>query len=278
MELKKRLPSDRSFEQIRNHYLVEKSIADRLKIASREERKHIFSTMYDEVFMRVPDHPRLTIRRSDQLSETASRRKLSAVRKLLNKSLVFMEFAPGDCRFSCEAAKHVQHVYGIDISDQRDPNHAMPENFTLVVYDGYHLDEIKNESVDVIFSDQLIEHLHESDTRLHFELAHRVLKSGGQYMFRTPHFLTGPHDISQFFSYEPEGFHLKEWTYAEIETLLTELGYSRLDTYWSGKGINIQLPRVYFSLCEIILGKISKRYVRQLTKYLLPSLCVSATK
>src|SRR5690606_38036388 len=101
--------------------LVEKSLAERLKRSTREEGTHIFSTMYDELFRQVPDHPRLTRRQSDQLTHIATRRKLSAVRKLLGKSSVFLEFAPGDCRFAFEAAKHVQHVYGVDISDQRNP-------------------------------------------------------------------------------------------------------------------------------------------------------------
>ena len=50
MKLKRPLPLNRSFSQVRNHYLVEKAIAKRLKQASREERKLIYATMYDDLF------------------------------------------------------------------------------------------------------------------------------------------------------------------------------------------------------------------------------------
>jgi SAM-dependent methyltransferase len=277
MKLMKRLPSGRSLEQVMHHYRVEKSIAERLKHSTRVERSHIFSTMYDELFRQVPDHPRLTRRQSDQLTRIACARKLAAVRSLLKKTTVFVEFAPGDCRFAFEVSKHVQHVYGVDISDQRNPDDVTPVNFTLVVYDGYRLDSLDN-AIDVVFSDQLIEHFHESDTKAHFELIYRLLKAGGQYLFRTPHYLTGPHDVSKYFSYKPECFHLKEWTYAEIETLLASLGYSQFHTYWSAKGINIRVPKNYFVFCEFIFGRIPKRHVRRLTQFLLPSLCVGAVK
>lgn len=60
MELLRPLPPHRTRKQVENHYLVEKAIAERLKAASREERRLIYSTTYDELFARVPDHPRLT--------------------------------------------------------------------------------------------------------------------------------------------------------------------------------------------------------------------------
>lgn len=39
-----KLPADRTFEQIKHHYKVEKAIATRLKKATREERKIIYKT------------------------------------------------------------------------------------------------------------------------------------------------------------------------------------------------------------------------------------------
>ena len=157
MKLKTPLPPDRSFEQIKNHYLVEKAIAKRLMESSCEERKLIYATMYDELFSKVPDHPRLTRRESKQLTAYANKDKLSIVSRFLNKSSVYIEFAPGDCRFSFEVAKHVKYVHGVDISDQRNPADNVPENFKLIVYDGYNLDEIESNSIDIVFSDQLIE-------------------------------------------------------------------------------------------------------------------------
>jgi SAM-dependent methyltransferase len=278
VKLVKSLPPDRSFEQIKNHYLVEKSIAKRLKESSREERKLIYATMYEELFSKVPDHPRLTRRESTQLTEISNKDKFSIVSRFLDQSIVFLEFAPGDCRFVIEVAKQVKYAYGVDISDQSNHTDTVPENFELIIYDGYNLDEIESNSIDVVFSDQLIEHLHPDDTKLHFELVHRILKAGGKYVFRTPHSLRGPFDVSKYFSDEPECFHLKEWTYSEINRVLKDLEYTTFFTYRRSKGKFVRYPYLYFAICERFLGLMPKRHIRTAAKRLIPTLCGAAIK
>ena len=129
MKLLKPLPPNRSYEEIKNHYLLEKSIAERLKNSTREERTQILSTMYDEIFNKVPDHPRLTKRQSEEKTAHANKNKLSLVRKYLNESTLFVEFGPGDCRFAFEVAKRVKFSYAVDICDQRNPADIAPNNF-----------------------------------------------------------------------------------------------------------------------------------------------------
>src|SRR5215204_1753951 len=160
MKQLKPLPPNRTFEQVLNHYLVEKAIAERLTNASREERKHIYATMYDELCRQVPDHPRLTRRTDERLTRIANQEKMALVREFLKPASIFVEFAPGDCRFSLEVARYVKTVYAIDISDQRGHSQATPDNFSLIIYDGYQLDQIPGNSVDLVFSDQFLEHLY----------------------------------------------------------------------------------------------------------------------
>lgn len=278
MELLEPLPPNRSLEQIKNHYLVEKAIAEKLKRANREERKLIYATMYDELFSQVPDHPRLTRRNDEQRTQRANESKLALVREYLNPSGVFVEFAPGDCKFVLKITSLVETVYAVDISDQRGPDHEVPENFSLIIYDGYQLDEIKRETVDTVFSDQFIEHLHPDDVRLHFELIHRILKPGGKYIFRTPHAFTGPHDISKFFSNEPQGFHLKEWTYGELNHLLKELKFSHVAAIRRIRGSRFKVPYFYLQICEFLLTRLSHQYKHALAQRLVPSIGVVATK
>ncbi|MDR4464485.1 MAG: class I SAM-dependent methyltransferase [Nitrospira sp.] len=278
MKLIKPLPPNRSFEQILNQYVAEKSIAENIKKSSRAERRHIQTTMYADLFNKVPDHPRLTRRRSVELTSIANKSKFSHVSRFLNETSVCVEFAPGDCKFSFEVAKRVKFVIGVDISDQRSPEDNTPDNFRLIVYDGWNLNEIEDNSIDVVFSDQLVEHFHPEDTKLHFELVYRILKVGGKYIFNTPHRYTGPHDISKYFSYEAEGFHLKEWTYAEINEIVMGLGYSKFHTYWSGGGVDIRMPYFYHAVCESVLGSIPPKYIRSVARLFLPSLCGVAIK
>lgn len=278
MKLLRPVPSNRTLESIRNHYDVEKSIADKLKKADKAERKQIYSTMYDELFTKVPDHPRLTRRNSDALTEKAYKIKTAILGNKFDKNKIFAEFAPGDCRFSQKMTKQFKHVYAIDISDQRGEEFSEPDNFDLIIYDGYNIEGIDDALLDVLFSDQLIEHFHPEETEDHFRISHRLLKEGGCYIFSTPHLYAGPQDVSMYFSYIPEGFHLKEWTYRELKELLKKVGFCSLKTYWFAKGIKIRLPYYYFAIAESIFGIVPLRFRRKMSKYFLPSICIEAVK
>lgn len=278
MILKDKLPNNRNYDQIRNHYLVEKSIAQRLKSANKEGRMDIYPTMYQELFEKVPDHPRLTRKNTEEMSKQANKSKYSVVKRMLKRSSVVVEFAPGDCKFSFEISRFVRHVYGVDISDQRRNNDINPSNFTLIIYNGFELNEIEDNSIDIVFSDQLIEHIHPEDVEYHFQLVKRILKPGGKYIFRTPHRLTGPHDISRYFSDEAECFHLKEWKYQEVKKLVKAIRYSKLDTYWCAKGVMARVPYIYFAVCESMFCFLPKRKFRKVLNVFIPTLCCVAVK
>jgi SAM-dependent methyltransferase len=278
MKVLKPLPPDRTLQQIENHYYVEKAIADRLKQATREERIEIYATMYDDLFRQVPDHSRLTRRRDERATRMISGNKLLLVRDFLDPSHVFVEFAPGDCRFVMEVAAYVKSAYAVDISDQREPGLDFPRNLKLIVYDGYNLEGIEESSVDTVFSDYFIEHLHPEDTQLHFELVYRLLKPGGRYVFRTPNGLIGPHDVSEYFSVTPQGFHLREWTYTEMRPLLRSLGFRHCYVSGGLRGRRISLPYLYAQVCEFGLGVLPRPSRLKLGRYLVPSISVVATK
>ncbi|MFT4584193.1 MAG: hypothetical protein ACI8XZ_003957 [Gammaproteobacteria bacterium] len=278
LPLKRALPSNRTYEQVLNHFNVEKRIAGKLRnTRSIEERKPIFESMYKELFAQVPDHPRLTRRNSADATAKSNRDKLRKVKRFIDHNTSFAEFAPGDCRFSFEMCKHVKSVFAIDISDQMGPVDSVPVNFQLSLYDGRDLD-LPDEIVDFVFSDQLIEHFHPDDTRSHFKLTHNILKQGGFYAFQTPHKFRGPCDVSMYFCDEPEGFHLKEWTFAEIVELLRDVGYSSWRGYWTAKGITVRLPMTYFYAMETILKLFPPAPRRALSKFALPMLMMVAVK
>lgn len=278
MKLIRELPPTRTYEQALRHFHTEKEIADSLKKADREQRRRIYATMYDELFRKVPDHPRLTHRVDEDQVGKVNAARLALVRDFIDPSTTFVEFACGDCRFAMEVAKHVRRVRGIDISDQRAPGIESPDNFDLIIYDGYRLEGFEPGSADLVFSDQLIEHLHPEDVKHHFELVLKMLKPGGKYVFVTPHAFNGPHDISFFFARQPHGFHLKEWTYAEIRPVLTNLGYSRVGALWRARGIQLKLPFPCFSGSERLLGLLPWKARYTISRLLFPSVCIVAEK
>lgn len=277
LKTKRSLPSDRNYEQVYRHYVIEKQLAQKLMQADREDRKLIYATMYDELFAQVPDHPRLTARTSERLIEAGNRSKFGLIKEMIGRNSVMVEFAPGDCVFAKYMAQRVDRVLAIDISDQSDGGEHSPPNFELVVYDGYELD-LPAATADLVFSDQLIEHFHPEDLAYHFSLVHKLLKPSGVYVFRTPHAYTGPHDVSKYFSDKPEGFHLKEWTYHELIQVLQEKGYRRFITYWYAKGIKLRLPLGYFYVLEKYFNLLPQSLKRLVSKYFLPNISMAAYK
>jgi hypothetical protein len=47
----------RTTRQLREHYEIEKALANRLRAAKKPDRESLYATVYDELFQRVPQHP-----------------------------------------------------------------------------------------------------------------------------------------------------------------------------------------------------------------------------
>ncbi|MDA7916155.1 class I SAM-dependent methyltransferase [Verrucomicrobia bacterium] len=250
----------RPIDRVRHHYEVEKELAQRLLASPREQRTEMFKTMYGELFDRVPDHPRIVRRDTEEECRVAVASRMSLLKGHLNGVDSFVEFAPGDCRLAFEVCKQVKRVDAIDISDQSGKGEETPENFHLIVYDGYKVD-LPAGTADIGFSYQFLEHLHPDDVPLHFEMAHKLLKTGGKYIFSTPHVFSGPHDISAHFCKTPEGFHFKEWTFKEMAAVGKKAGFSKWYTYRFGKARMNGITNAVTLFAEGIIG-ILPRFLR----------------
>ena len=79
----------------------------------------------------------------------------------------------------------------------------------------------------IAYSNQLIEHLHPDDAKIHVMNVRQILTKNGQYIFQTPHMFFGPHDVSVFFHNTPVGFHLKEYCNFELYFLLKKVGFTK---------------------------------------------------
>ena len=242
----------RSFDRLRAHYRVERRLADRLRRApDAEARRRIFETMYDDLFREVPDHPRLQAA-GDKLAERARDIgwDLAQLRPYLENGCTFLEVGAGDCALSARVAEGAGKVYAVDISDQLA--RSLPENVQLVVSDGTSI-PVPEGSVDVAFSDQLMEHLHPEDARVQLANIHRALKPGGVYLCITPNRLYGPSDISAYFDDEARGFHLREYSLREIVGILREAGFHRIRTYVGARGMFVRFPRFLLEILEAML-------------------------
>jgi SAM-dependent methyltransferase len=271
--------ADRSQERLRRHYEVEKALADRLRrTATREARARLYESMYDTLFAAVPDHPRLTRARDRAFIERVNRGRLAIVSSYLRPHARVLDIGAGDCTFSFELARRARNVTAIEISEGSSALEGAPQNFQLLLYDGFNL-PVAPGSIDLAFSDQLVEHLHVDDVEWHFKMIAQALAPGGHYVFRTPHRFTGPHDVSMYFTKgDPQGFHMKEWTYGELRTVLQRTGYGKLTAIWCAKGVAARLPFWVMVAKEAALRPLPRGLRRKISVLPFPSLTIAARK
>ena len=263
--MNKSLRYKRTIEQIREQYAVEKELAERLRNARKGERRNLYSKLYDELYERIPHHPQLT--RKDE--RESRKRSVAAQVKILSSFLTpeatFLELGPGDCLVSFEVAKRVRKVYAIDVSDEITKSFEQSPNFELILSDGSSID-VPSESVDVAYSNQLMEHLHPEDAVDQVRGVYNALIPGGIYICITPHRFSGPHDISRYFDDVATGFHLKEYTHRELYDLLKKVGFKKIEIFCVVRDLFIKLP-IYPSLfLELLLEPLSISVRRFLSK------------
>jgi hypothetical protein len=242
----------RTLEQLREHYQVEKELARKLARASKQQRAGLYSSLYDELFKRLPHHPQLTRKASTEYKGRALALQMPFLRRFLNKETTFLEIGPGDCALSFEVAKVVKKVYGVDVSTEITRHPETPQNFEFIHFDGCRIPLPPN-SVNVAYSNQLMEHLHPEDAFEQLQSIYETLQLGGAYICITPNRVTGPHDISRFFDKVATGFHLKEYRTSEMQSLFQRAGFSRIKGYIGTKRLYISLPFFIVRLCECLL-------------------------
>jgi SAM-dependent methyltransferase len=243
----------RTCDEIREHYEIEKRLAQRLLSSTSEERQTLYTSLYNELFRSVRNHPQLTIKSSP---EESARRVAYEIRHLecfLKNGTTFLEIGPGDCALSFEVAKRVKNVYAIDVSEEITKNLSYPPNFKLVLSDGASI-PVPEATVNMAYSNQLMEHLHPDDALKQLLGIHDALAPGGIYMCLTPNRLNGPHDVSRCFDTIATGFHLKEYTVTELCRLFQRTGFSKMRICVPLKTVRIFLPVFPAKVCERILS------------------------
>lgn len=257
----------RTRNQLRHHFDAERELADRLRGSSRDERRTLYATVYDELFQRVPDHPQLSRKGNAEQRLAFAQAQLRELRTLLTPESTFLEIGAGDCALSYAVAPYVRQVYALEVSEEIARSTGAPQNVDLVISDGTSI-PIPEGSVDVAYSNQVMEHLHPDDAREQLANIRRALVPGGIYICVTPNRLAGPHDISRYFPEETAvavGFHLKEYTLMELRDLFHEAGFSSVRRYLRLRGRYVSVPISVFILLEAVLSRIPARLRNRLT-------------
>jgi SAM-dependent methyltransferase len=239
--------TERTPEELRQHYEIEKELANRL----RHERAAMYSQVYDELFRRVPKHPQWT-KPNTALGKRQLQGHLRILRPYLTPETVFMEVGAGDCALPLLVAPIVKKAYGLEVSQELTRGLPNSDKFQVLLSQSCAI-PLPSETVDLAFSFQVIEHIHPDDVVEQLKEIYRVLKRGGCYYCITPNRLYGPSDISRDFDREATGLHLKEYSITDLVKLFRSIGFRQVWIERMIKGRRIPFPVSPVRVMEVAL-------------------------
>jgi SAM-dependent methyltransferase len=255
-------PWNLSQEQLEQIFQLEIKLSDELRYATKEGRKMLYIECYERYFNALPFHPQLLIKNNPESIKLKTDFQMKIIEKFINKATVFLEIGAGDCALSERVSNEVSKVFALDASKHITQNTDFPDNLEIIIADCTELPFIEN-SIDLAYSNQLVEHLHPEDFEEHLTSVYKVLKPNGKYICITPNRITGPNDISRFFTNKNVGFHLQEYTNIEIRKLLIKQGYSKVSFFFFFRGKWKKMPYVFIKTTEKFLllfkGKLRKK-------------------
>ena len=231
----------RSLEQLKEHYEIEKGLAARLLNSTKEDRQNLYTTLYDELYRKVPHHSQLTRKSSPENTAWIVAQRMPLLERFLSPHKTYLEIGVGDCSLALEVSKYVKKVYAVDVSTEITKQVIFPPNVDFVISDGRSISVTEN-SVDIAYSHQLMEHLHPNDAVEQLQNIYKALAPHGIYICITPNRLSGPHDISKYFDNVATGFHLKEYTVIELYELFRTAGFSKVSWVKNNGKTHIEIP------------------------------------
>ncbi len=215
----------------------------------------MYGQVYNELYSQVSDHPLLQ-RKALSARQLQRHRGIQSQLRFLCRFVkpgsVFLEIGAGSCLVSMEIAKKVKRVIAVDVSEEITRRDDVPSNLELRIFDGVEV-PVQAGTVDIAYSHQVMEHIHPDDAFEQLRSIHRSLVPGGAYVCIVPNRISGPHDISRHFDEVATGFHMKEYTTAELALLLRRSGFRRIRSYVGAKGCYFAVPQFFLIALEKLL-------------------------
>ncbi|MGK2857616.1 MAG: class I SAM-dependent methyltransferase [Thermoanaerobaculia bacterium] len=244
--------ADAGNSPLARQFALEKEFARKLMSASRDERRGLYTSVYDELFRQFPH----LVGPSDRPDEIAL--KMLVLRPLLRPGDRFLEVGAGEGSLAAAVAEEGLSAIAIDASTAILSRQNAHPRLEVRVSDGPPY-EIPDASVQLAFSCHFVEHIHPEDLREHLAEMMRVLAPGGAYVCVTPNRLLGPHDVSRYFTTEACGLHLREYTYGTLAGELRRAGFRDLRVLAGLTGRRFRVPVAPVAFAETLLGILPRR-------------------
>lgn len=253
--------------QHKEQYELEKRLAERLRRATKIQRQNLYGQVYDEFFQFAAKHPGIAHQDEGPEAVTRAHQKWQLVKRFAHQDATLLEIGAGNSAFATLAASHLQTVYALEVSAHAKPEHLdLPKNI-IPLLSPTGLIPLPDAAADIVYSNQVMEHIHPEDAQGQLQDIYRVLKTDGVYVCMTPNRLSGPHDISKYFDDLATGLHLHEYTITELSKLFRGVGFSAIYIYAGGKGMYLRLPFVAFTLIEIILETLPRLLSKKIARW-----------
>lgn len=208
-------------DRLRRHYEIEHELANRLREASKTERRLLYSEVYEELGRRV------VLAGNHEAQRAQVGLLLEFVGPFIEGRTSFLEIGAGSCDLSLELARKLDRVWAVDAVDPSLAPGSTPDGFQFVPA-GMIRELVPQASVDVAMSCHFVEHLHPDDLHDHLAEVLDLLVEGGTYLVVTPNRIYGPHDISRGFSDRAVGLHLREYTHRDLAREFRRAGFGEV--------------------------------------------------
>ncbi len=153
-------------------------------------------------------------------------------RELEHKSILDIGCGEGHFLSALDARIKHKRLTGIDVAIP--PPEKQPPGIEFI---SSNVIQFKlNHSYDVVFSDQVLEHIAPADLGLLLNSVRSVLAPDGIFIINMPHKFFGPNDVTQIVDYSrtgrvpAQGAHLNESSYTEMIPLLRQHGFADFKT------------------------------------------------
>ena len=194
----------------RRQYEYELRLREQVLNSSINERAAVYTAVYADLFSNFPDH---SVFIPDEERQKAGRIKASLLLPLLSAPSDVLEIGCGRGDVLVEFKRRGHSCTGTEPSQEMIE--LCSKDIQVLIGCAHELD-FPDSSFDMVFSQQVLEHLHPDDVPIHFKEAYRVLRHGGIFATESPNPTTGPQDVSRGFTKTAQGLHLKEWSVKEL--------------------------------------------------------------
>lgn len=195
---------------------------------SFENRQKMYENVYNTV------HPIYGKNKADvQRGRNPKDKIVRLFRKELEGKSV-LDLGCGEGYFLESISRQLKHksLVGVDVSIP--PTSKQYQNIEFISSNIIRFDI--NRQFDVVFSDQVLEHIAPAGLAMYLVSVRSSIKSGGLFIVNLPNRLFGPWDVTRIIDIsntgktKAQGTHLNESTYGELIPVLTQNGFQDFKT------------------------------------------------